>query len=95
MQNKKKEWDEVGYIISSKIRLKILINIAHGASTPSKISAKLGEPTSQISTALRELLKIGAVECLTPERRKGKLYIATEKGRKILNEIHEMTDILR
>ncbi len=87
------EWDEIGYIISSKTRLKILIAIANEASTPSKISEKLGEPISKISIALRELSDIGFVKCLTPNRKKGRLYIATDKGRAALKKIHEMTDI--
>ena len=87
------DWDEIGYIISSKIRLKLLITIANEASTPSKISERLGEPISKISTSLKELSKIGFVKCLTPNRKKGRLYIATNKGRTALKKIHEMTDI--
>ena len=88
-----RDWDEIGYIISSKIRLKLLITIANEASTPSKIAEKLGESISQISISLKELSKMGIVKCLTPNRKKGRLYIATTKGRELLKKIHEMTDI--
>jgi len=87
------KWDELSYIISSKVRLKILIAIANEASTPSKLSEKLGIPMSQVSTALKELSDMNIVKCLTPKRKKGRLYISTEKGLEILKVIHDMTDI--
>lgn len=87
------EWDEIGYVISSKTRLKILITISNEASTPSNISERLGDPISKISVALKELSEVGFVRCLTPNRKKGRLYIATDKGRAVLKKIHEMTDI--
>ena len=87
------DWDEIGYIVSSKIRLRVLVTIANEASTPSKISEKLGVPISQISNALNELSKIGAVKCLTPNRKKGRLYLATERGKEVLKIIHKLTDI--
>jgi len=86
-------WDTVSYVISSEVRLKVLIHLIRNASTPTNLSEKLSEPMSRISTTLRELMEIGAIESLTPERRKGKIYQATEKGKKIIEVIHNMTDI--
>ena len=88
-----KLWDEIGYIISSKMRLRILIHLSTEPSTPSKISEELGVHISQVSKTLNELSKIGMVKCLTPQRKKGRLYIATEKGKSILVKIHDVTDI--
>ena len=93
--NDSKLWDEIGYIISSKIRLRILIYLANEPSTPSKISEKLSIPISQVSIALSELSTIGVVKCLTPHRKKGRLYVATDKGKNILTRIHEITNISR
>ena len=94
-ENYSKLWDEIGYIISSKIRLRILIYLANEPSTPSQISEKLSIPISQVSIALRELSTIGVVKCLTPNRKKGRLYAATDKGKNILAKIHEITNISR
>ena len=95
MVNKKSEmdWDAISHVISSELRLKVLIHLTKKASTPTKISEKLGEPISRVSTALRELSEIKAIKCLTPDRRKGKIYYTTEKGKKIIEMLHEMTDI--
>jgi DNA-binding transcriptional ArsR family regulator len=87
------DWDTISYVISSEVRLKVLIHLIRNVSTPTKLSENLKEPISRISTTLRELTEIGAVECLTPERRKGKIYHATEKGKRIIEVIHNMTDI--
>ncbi|NPA75551.1 MAG: winged helix-turn-helix transcriptional regulator [Euryarchaeota archaeon] len=89
------DWNAVSYVISSELRLKILIHLSKDASTPSSLARALNEPISRISTALKELSELGAVVCLTPERKKGRLYRATDKGIKIIGIIHSMTDIHR
>ena len=87
------DWDNIGYVLSGKLRLKLLLYLTNKVSTPSHLADLLGEPCSRITVTLRELMDIGVVECLTPDRRKGKLYTATKKGIEIVKEIHEMTDI--
>jgi DNA-binding MarR family transcriptional regulator len=59
-------------------------------STPSDISTKLSISITHVSSTLRELVEKELVVCLTPERRKTKLYRSTKKGGKVLSKITEI-----
>ncbi len=85
------DWDLISLVKSSDKRLRILSMLKNSVSTPSDISSKLGIPISHVSSTLSELIEHKIVICLTPERRKTKLYKITEKGLKILSKIDEIT----
>ena len=87
------EWEMIGFVSSSEPRLKILVHIKSKASTPTNMAHDLEIPISRVSVILKELIERGLIECLTPELRKGKLFKATDEGKKILKALHEMTDI--
>jgi predicted transcriptional regulator len=88
-----RDWNMISFILASKVRLKALVALSKSASTPSNISKELHIQASQISVVLRELMEKGLIKCLTPERRKGKLYKITERGKRVLNEVSEYTAI--
>lgn len=84
----KDEWDEIGYIISSKYRVTVLRELADGPATPSRIATDTSISIAHVSRALQELRDRGLVELLVPEdRRKGRIYGITEKGDDIWTEI--------
>lgn len=85
------DWAVVSFVMSSKPRFKVLIELFQGKSTPSKLADALGFPSSHVSKALSELSEKGLVRCLTPERRKTKFYEITEEGTKCIAEINKMT----
>ena len=89
------DWEEIGYILSSKLRLKLLLYLTNRISTPTHLAKFLKEPRSRVSTALRELTDVSVVKCLTPNRKKGRLYTATKKGKDIVGKIHKMTNIFQ
>ncbi len=85
------DWDLISFVKSSDKRLRILSMLKNSVSTPSDISTKLSFPISHVSSTLSELMEYKLVICLTPERRKTKLYKITEKGVKVLTKIDEIT----
>lgn len=92
-EDEKRDWEEIGYILSSRLRLRLLLYLTNRVSTPTHLAEFLKEPRSRVSVTLRELADVGIVECLTPNRKKGRLYTATEKGKGIVRKIHEITDV--
>lgn len=87
------DWDLVSFVSSSEPRLKILVHLSKQGSTPTNMANLYFIPISRVSTALKELMERGLVECLTPERRKGKIYKATARGESVVRMMHEFTDI--
>jgi DNA-binding transcriptional ArsR family regulator len=78
--------NDLSYIIASPLSKKVLSALKLSHATPTSISKNLKISLSNVSTKLSELRKRGLVSCVTPERKKGRIYILTKKG-KILLEI--------
>ena len=87
------DWELVGFVASSQPRLVVLVHLTKQASGPTAIASQYNIPKSRVSTVLKELMSLGLVKCLTPNLRKGRLYEATDKGREVINKLHELTDL--
>jgi len=85
------EWETVSFVMSGKLRFRVLVELKGSQKTPSDLKDIIKVPMSHISKTLTELGKMDLVECLTPERRKTKFFTTTDKGKKILNEINRIT----
>ncbi len=83
----KPDWETVGFLLSSEIRREVLRTLNEGRSTPSHISTILHEPISHVSHALKELQDRKLAICLTPDRKKGRLYQITTLGEGVLREL--------
>lgn len=82
------EWDEIGYVISSRYRVVVLEQLAAGPATPSKMAAESDHSIAHISRALGELQDHSLVTLLVSEdRQKGRVYGITEKGQGVWEEI--------
>jgi len=81
------DWETVSFVFSSRLRLKILLKLSKSKNTPKQLSISLKQPMSHVSKALKQLNERQLVECLTPSRRKGRLYDITQSGSKVLDEI--------
>lgn len=82
------EWDEIGFVISSRYRVVVLRRLATGPATPSKIADDEDVQIASVSHALRRLRDRSLVELLVPEdRRKGRVYGITDRGEALWNEI--------
>jgi len=82
------DWDEIGFIISSKYRVRVLKRLVEGPATPSKISEDEDISIASVSHALKQLRERDLVELLVDEdRRKGRVYGITERGERLWTEI--------
>mgnify|MGYP006268540201 CR=1 FL=1 len=82
------DWDEIGFIISSKYRVGVLKRLVEGPATPSKISEDEDISIASVSHALKQLRERDLVELLVDEdRRKGRVYGITERGERLWTEI--------
>jgi DNA-binding MarR family transcriptional regulator len=85
------DWDSVSFVMSGKLRFRVLVELKDSQKTPSDLKENIGSPISHISKTLKELESEGLAECLTPERRKMKFFRITNKGIEILDEINKLT----
>lgn len=83
-------WDLISFVKSSNKRFQILSLLNDALSTPSDISKKLNIPISHVSSTLSELSERDLIVCLTPERRKTKLFETTKTGKSILLKIEDI-----
>ena len=79
--------EDLGYLISSSISRKVLHALQMGHETPTSLSKFLKISLSNISTKLSELKRRGLVHCINPERKKGRIYVITRKGKFLLDNL--------
>lgn len=85
------DWELVSFVMASEMRFKVLLSLKDKVRTPTDLKKEFNAPISRVSAVLKELVKKGLVKNLTPDRRKSKMYSITERGEKVLLEIHELT----
>ncbi|GAA0676400.1 ArsR family transcriptional regulator [Natronoarchaeum mannanilyticum] len=82
------EWDEIGFVISSRYRVEVLRRLSEGPATPTQIATDSGAGIAHISRALSSLRERDLVELLVSEdRKKGRVYGITEPGEEIWQQI--------
>lgn len=82
------EWDEIGFVISSKYRIAVLETLSTGPSIPSSIASETGLPITHVSRALRALRERSLVELLvSKQKKKGRIYGMTEYGQRLWKRI--------
>lgn len=85
-----KQWDAIGFVISSQYRVAVLRHLAESPATPSRIAAEEDYQISHISNALTALRDRSLVELLVPEeRKKGRIYGLTSKGERVWERIKD------
>jgi len=78
--------NDVSYLLSSSLSLKILLAIEIlNLATPTLIAKAIKCSPSNVSTKLIELRKKGLAICVTPERKKGRIYKLTKKGKIVVS----------
>lgn len=80
-------WENVGYVISSKYRTKIIKSLNESPKIPSEISKDTRIHQNHISNTLKQLKEHNLIVCINPEVRKGRVYRLTETGEKIVDKI--------
>lgn len=83
-----KDWDEIGFVISSRYRIIALRRLAVGPATPSQIATDASVGIAHISRALQDLRDRSLVDLLvSDDRKKGRVYGLTEHGRDVWETI--------
>lgn len=84
------DWDEIGFVISSRYRIIALRRLANGPATPSQIAADESVGIAHVSRALQDLRDKTLVDLLvSDERKKGRVYGLTEHGREVWGTIDD------
>jgi DNA-binding MarR family transcriptional regulator len=82
------DWDEIGFIISSRYRIVALRRLSVGPATPSQIAADESVGIAHVSRALQDLRERDIVDLLvSDDRKKGRVYGLTEHGRDVWETI--------
>ena len=83
----KEKWLLYASVISSRKKSKILKVLNEKPLTPTQIKDKTQLSLSYTSKLLKELERTKIVICLNPNIRKGKLYMLTEIGKWVHNQL--------
>jgi len=82
------DWDEIGFVISSRYRVIALKRLAVGPATPSQIASDAEVGIAHVSRALQDLRDKQLVDLLvSDDRKKGRVYGLTERGREVWETI--------
>jgi DNA-binding MarR family transcriptional regulator len=82
------DWDDISFVISSRYRIATLNRLDTGPATPSQIASDEDAGIAHISRALQRLREYGLVELLvSDDRKKGRVYGLTEKGKRVWETI--------
>lgn len=82
------DWDDVGYVVSSKYRTAVLRVLSSGPATPTTIADESDLGITHISRALGRLQDRDVVELAVPEdQHKGRFYDLTEEGEALWEEM--------
>jgi len=87
MKGKNKNWDLIGFVISSDYRKKLLFTLKERPKTPKELSKETKLCFSHVSITLKKLSEKNLVKCLNPIMKKGRVYSITDKGDKILESL--------
>ena len=79
------DYEDVSFVVGSKIRLSILTKLSEKMYTPTSLASSIDIDQSHVSRALKEMQKRGIVTQVTRSR-KGRLYSISDKGKKVLEE---------
>ncbi len=82
-------WDKVSFVMSSEYRKRIFLELTENPKTPKRLANNLDLALSHVSGTLTDLKKENIVKCLTPERRKYKLYVLTDEGKDLFSTMKE------
>lgn len=82
------QWDQIGFVISSKYRQAVLEQLVKTPSTPSSIASRTGLHVSHISRALQTVAERSLVELLvSKDTTKGRIYGLTDRGEQLWRRI--------
>ena len=79
--------DEIGFVKISKQRQMIMKDLKDKLKIPTEIAKSTNMSVSEVSRSLRTLKDREIVVCLNENKRVGRVYTLTDKGKEILKTI--------
>lgn len=79
--------DLYAWIKASEYRENVLLALDSKPSPPKDIAEETGYYLSHVSNTLSDLEDRGLANCITPDRRKGRLWAPTATGEEIISEL--------
>ena len=79
--------EEYSWVKASEYRENILLALGEKPRTPKELSEMTEYYLSHVSNVLSDLEDHNLAECITPDKRKGRLWTATEKGEELIEDL--------
>jgi len=79
--------EEYAWVKASDYRESILLALADKPRPPKEIAERTGYYLSHVSNTLSDLNDHGLAECITPDRRKGRLWSTTDNGATLIEDL--------
>ena len=92
IMDKKELYGLIGFVLSSRNRVKVLKAINEDYKMPSEIGRELDMNFALVSYSLSSLKRKKLVRCLNENASKGRIYVCTPLGLEILNNILQKID---
>jgi len=83
------DWERVAFVTSSDLRHNIMAVLKKGERTPAQLSEELRISRQKVDRVLNQLQGVKLVVCLTPHRRKGRVFAITERGYAVLETLRK------
>lgn len=85
------DYADAGFVVASDYRRIVLESLVESPATPSTIAERTPVSIQHVSRALQELREEDCAELLVPEeRRKGRIYGLTDRGREAADKVAEL-----
>jgi len=79
--------EEYAWVKASDYRERVLLALADKPKPPKEIAEQTGYYLSHVSNTLSDLNDHGLTECITPDRRKGRLWSTTDRGAELIETL--------
>jgi len=79
--------EEYAWVKASEYRENVLLSLAEKPRPPKEIADETGYYLSHVSNTLSDLEDHELAECITPNRRKGRLWATTDEGDMIIEDL--------
>lgn len=79
--------EEYAWVKASDYRENVLLALKEKPRPPKEIAEETGYYLSHVSNTLSDLDEHGLAECITPDRRKGRLWATTDSGQDLIENL--------
>ena len=90
MQDEKKDFTLLGFVLASHYRTKIIMTLDEKASTPKQLAKSTNLRIGHVSNVLKRLGGKGLTECVNAEAKRGRIYRLTDEGKKVFEMMRKL-----